>query len=65
MPIMPDEFILLEKDGEKISVHPLSLQGHLALGWRVVTLEVKAAPPPVEDTTKARAAVETAVKKRK
>ena len=33
---MSDGLILIEKDGERIRVHPLSLENHLALGWTVV-----------------------------
>ena len=40
---MLDELILVEKDGERIRVHPLSLENHLQLGWRGVTEKVVAA----------------------
>jgi hypothetical protein len=31
-----DGLILVEKDGEQIRVHPLSLENHKQLGWKVV-----------------------------
>lgn len=33
---MAEPFIAIEKDGERIEVHPDALDNHLALGWRVV-----------------------------
>lgn len=34
-----DELILVEKDSEQIRVHPLALEDHKRLGWKVVTPE--------------------------
>jgi hypothetical protein len=38
MPLPPIDsgLVVVEKDGEHISVHPLSLDNHLALGWTIV-----------------------------
>ena len=33
---MSDELILIEKDGERIRVHPGTLENHKQLGWTVV-----------------------------
>jgi len=47
------ELILIEKNGERIEVHPLSLQNHLLLGWTIVvigpptTMIASIAVPPV------------------
>lgn len=38
-----DEFIEVEKDGEHIWVHPLALEDHKRLGWKVVETEAVAA----------------------
>lgn len=46
-----DEMILVEKDGEHIRIHPLALEDHKRLGWKVV--EEKAAD--VETETKGKA----------
>ena len=65
MPIAPDEtFIPVEKDGAVIHVHPLALQNHLALGWKVVVTEFSKSEQP-EDLRKPMQAVETTAKKRK
>jgi hypothetical protein len=34
-----NEFVWMEKDGQKIQVHPLVLEGHLKLGWTLVEIK--------------------------
>jgi hypothetical protein len=41
---MPETFVLMEKDGERIEVHPLVVSAHEAIGWK----QVVAAPVAVE-----------------
>lgn len=59
---MSDKLILVEKDGQQISIHPGTLENHKQLGWIVVdeapsAPEPKAAPaaktsiPPVRKTS--------------
>jgi hypothetical protein len=69
---MADKFILIEKDGFKIEVHPLTLANHLELGWVIVPVEEKkemsaadAAAHFTETMDKPKAGLETGVKKKK
>lgn len=41
---MADEFIKVTKDGETIEVHPLALEDHKRLGWKVVEAEPEVEP---------------------
>lgn len=52
---MPDELILIEKNGEQISVHPLSLADHKSLGWKVVERPIAEDPEPVPVVEQAKA----------
>lgn len=46
-PMMPDEtFIPVEKDGAVILIHPLALQDHQRLGWKIVVSDEQ--PKPAE-----------------
>lgn len=49
------EFIKLEKNGEQIDVHPLSLANHLELGWKVVIEQPEAVKSVSTETPKAKA----------
>lgn len=55
-----DELILVEKDGEQIRVHPLALEDHKRLGWKVVEKESAA---EVDDDKAAKKAAKEAAKK--
>ena len=55
-----DELILVEKDGEQIRIHPLALEDHKRLGWKVV--EEKAAATEAEAEPKGKAAKGKAAK---
>ena len=47
-----DKFILVEKDDEQIEIHPLALEDHKRLGWKVVgeqAVAAEAAPDAAPD----------------
>lgn len=56
-----DELILVEKDGEQIRIHPLALEDHKRLGWKVVEAEVPAEAES-EKESKGKAAKSKAAK---
>jgi len=41
--------IAIEKDGETIKVSPLTLNNHLALGWKVAAGKASTKAEPVDD----------------
>jgi hypothetical protein len=44
------ELIKMEKDGEVIEVHPLAMEDHKSLGWKVVgEADADAAPAAASD----------------
>lgn len=49
---MADELIEVTKDGETIRVHPLALEDHKRLGWKVVgeAGEVETTSAPTEES---------------
>jgi len=50
---MADKFVLMEKDGERIEVHPLMVAEHERLKWKVVGKEEPADQAAIAETAPA------------
>ena len=59
-----DEFIKVTKDGETIEIHPLALDDHKRLGWKVVGESVTDAEAVTAEESENKDGTKSRVKRR-
>ena len=62
---MPEKFVLMEKDGERLEVHPATVKAHEAVGWKVVEAKPEPKPEKAAVAEESPADEATAEKKKK